>query len=330
MPHIAVVTQVNNEDLFLPLWRRYYGGHFGYDNLIVIDDGSTDHSTENLAPTHVVKRPQRPFDERERADEISLFLDALLKLYDWVIYTDVDEFLVLDPLIKMDFSAYLGKVGGKHLNAVGINVLHNVHTETEYSRDAPVLHQRRFGVIDNMYCKQLIHSHRVRFTPGFHWSNRARNFAPGLYLLHLARFDKENTRRRWMVRNGIVWTTHAMENGHSVHFRVPADAYVAQMYSIPSGRFADAATPAHFMPMILSFLARIEHEASSGDTEATGTFLRQLPILQFPERFRDIIPAVMTPLTAEEVAVQAPADLDPDFDPDSLYRAVCARVHKRA
>jgi hypothetical protein len=327
MLKVAVVTQVKNESLFLPLWRRYYGGQFGYGNLFVINDGSTDGSTANLAPTRVLERPQRPFDESERALEISAFLEELLKFYDWVIYTDVDEFLVLDPLLKVDFQSYLQQVPGKHLNAIGINVLQNIHAEAEYSPNLPVFHQRRYGAFDRSYFKQLVHSYRVRFNPGFHSSNRLRNFAPGLYLMHLAHFDLENTRRRWIVRNSISWSENALENNHSWHFRMPVDSYLAGRYGTDPSQFAAATAPAQFMPSVLDFLTHLEREQTVEMVAETFQYQDRLPLLQFPPRFQDTIPAATAPLSEAEAAHQAPIAFDRDFDPEALYRVALSRVH---
>lgn len=327
MLKIAVLTQVKDEELLLPLWRRYYGGQFGYQNLFVIDDGTTDGSTANLTPTQVLARPQRPYDERERTDEISMFLEELLKFYDWVIYTDVDEFLVLDPLLKMDFQSYLQQVSGRHLNAVGINVLHNIYSEAEYAADLPVFQQRRYGAFDRSYFKQLVHSYRVRFIPGFHTSNRPRNFAPGLYLMHLAHFDRGNTRQRWLVRNSIKWSQNAIENQHGMHFRMPVDAYVAERHGIHQGKFAAAASAAQFMPMVLAFLAKLEKEQSPEAIGETFQYQERLPLLHFPERFRNVIPATTAPLSTAETARQSPVIFDHLFEPEALYHAALARVH---
>lgn len=327
MLKIAVVTQVKNESLFLPLWRRYYGGQFGYGNLFVIDDASTDGSTRDLGPTRVLDRPQRPFDESQRADEISGFIEELLKFYDWVIYTDVDEFLVLDPLLKMDFQSYLQQVKGKHLNAIGINVLHNIYAEPDYAADLPVFHQRGYGAFDRSYFKQLVHSFRVRFIPGFHTSNRPRNFAPGLYLMHLAHFDRENTRRRWQVRNSINWSKNSLEKNHSMHFRMPVEAYVAERHGIEKGKFAAASAPAQFMPRVLDFLARVEKEDTIEMIAETFRYQDQVPFLQIPARFRDSVPAATSPLDAAEAARQAPHAPDVRLDHDALYRAALSRVH---
>ena len=63
---IAVVTMVFNEREFLPIWLRHYGPQVGYENLFVIDDGSTDGSTNNECIINLIKKPHGVFDEEDR------------------------------------------------------------------------------------------------------------------------------------------------------------------------------------------------------------------------------------------------------------------------
>jgi len=327
MVKVAVVTQVKNEPLFLPLWRRHYGRNFGYCNLFIIDDGSNDDSTKLLYPSHVICRPSVLFDEVQRANEISRFLRKLLMFYDWVIYTDVDEFLLIDPLLKMDFVTYLTKIGANHINAVGINILHNVYSEGQFDPSRPVFTQRCFGRFDRAYFKQLVHSDSVVFGPGFHLSNRANNFAPGLYLMHLALFDKDNTRNRWLVRNRINWSESALKNNHSVQFRMPVEEYVASKYKFHFSQFEDASTPERFSSCVLDVIRRTTREKSLSDWNENAAYMEKLPFLRLPARFRDVIPA-STASSEEEEASRAPSfTWQNSFDPVSLYQLAFDEVH---
>ena len=94
---IAAITMAFDEPFFLPLWIRHYGEAFGYENLYVIDDGSTDGSAQGLGAANVMRRPRVPFDDQERADLISLIEIELLRTNDAVVYTDTDEFIIADP-----------------------------------------------------------------------------------------------------------------------------------------------------------------------------------------------------------------------------------------
>lgn len=45
---VAALTMARDEAEMLPRWLDYYGGQFGSDNVMVIDDNSVDGSTSNL------------------------------------------------------------------------------------------------------------------------------------------------------------------------------------------------------------------------------------------------------------------------------------------
>lgn len=320
MLKIAAITQVKDEAVLLPIWLRHYGGQVGYRNLFVIDDRSSDGSTTQLNIGGVFRRDLRPFDEIERALEISLFVQELLRFYDWVIYTDVDELLILDPVLSLPLSDYLQRMSGNHLNAVGINLLQHPNGEGDYTSDSPVLTQRKFGALARGYFKQLVHRAPARFAAGFHWTNRSRNYAPGLYLLHLAFFDRETTRKRWMVRNKIQWSEAAMEAGHGAQFRVPGDEFVEERFRQFRARFASVAPAAQFEPAILAFLKRVEAERTGEDTARLLLAERTLPLLQFPARFENSIKAVNAPLQPEEVAAQTQHAFASEFDAEAVYR----------
>jgi hypothetical protein len=82
---VAVVTMCKNESEFLPIWLNYYGGLFGFENLYIIDDDSSDGSTQDSRIVNVVRRRKTPFDDGMRAIFISLIQHELLKNYELVI-----------------------------------------------------------------------------------------------------------------------------------------------------------------------------------------------------------------------------------------------------
>lgn len=196
MLKIAVVTMVYDEREFLPLWRSHYGRLVGLENLFIVDDGSTDGSTDGLEPSHVIRRPKSPIDQIVRAAMISNFTGSLLAHYDVVIFSDVDELLVVDPAINLSFAQYLARVPGQHLNAIGLNVVHQIEQEPDYAPHLHLLEHCRWVQFDFADCKQLIHRSPVSFHPGFHGTNWPLNFAPGLYLFHLRAVDKNIGLRR--------------------------------------------------------------------------------------------------------------------------------------
>jgi hypothetical protein len=108
--HVAVVTMVYNEGVNLPIWVRHYKAHCPGATLFVIDHGSDDGSTHGLPEVNLIPFPRTPFDDQTRAEIVTDFQHALLRLYDVVIYTDCDEMLVADPRIHASLGSFLASV----------------------------------------------------------------------------------------------------------------------------------------------------------------------------------------------------------------------------
>ena len=94
---VAAVTFTYNEAVNLPLWIKHYGGRFGEHNLFISDRGSNDGSINNIGNSNLMKLHRNEFDEFAKTDFISNLFSALLKMYDVVIYTVCDDFLIPDP-----------------------------------------------------------------------------------------------------------------------------------------------------------------------------------------------------------------------------------------
>ena len=47
-PTVAVLTVARDEAAMLPRWVAHYGSHVGVENLVVVDDNTSDGSTDDL------------------------------------------------------------------------------------------------------------------------------------------------------------------------------------------------------------------------------------------------------------------------------------------
>ena len=138
---IAAITMVYNENVFLPLWEKHYGGTLGHENTYIIDHGTDDGSTDHLQGNRL-RIPRELFDNKQRANFISQFHGSLLQFYDAVIYTDCDEILIPDPDSYKDLRDYVENNGAPCSTALGINVLHRFDDEPDIDLSRPILSQR--------------------------------------------------------------------------------------------------------------------------------------------------------------------------------------------
>lgn len=293
MLKIAAITTVYDEREFLPIWRSHYGRMIGLENLIIIDDGSTDGSTQGLEPSHVIRRPKAPIDQIVRAVMVAQLTASLLEHYDVVIYVDVDELLVVDPLMKLDFAAYLERVPGAHLNAFGFNVLHRPGHEPDYDPGMPVLENRQWLEFEFGYCKQLVHRSAVKYSAGFHRTNKPLNFAPGLYLFHLRAFDARIALRRIEHRRLLQWSERSLRRGHGVQNRKPAEAYMAEVNPYRPDDYLAAPKAAMFNDFVLTRLKWIEGLPGWRDVAKSGL---TRALVERPDRFRPAIAPVTAPI----------------------------------
>lgn len=231
---IAVITQVFNEDFFLPIWLNHYGRLFGYANLFVIDDGSDDGSLNDWRIRNIIKKKRAPLDESERAQFVSKVHSELLKKYDIVIYTDCDELIVLDPQAGGDLRDFLGQLRVNCISFIGFNVLHDYGKEPDIDLKKPLFSQRHFLKFEWGYCKPLASRVPILWSPGFHKCNLATSTSRFLFLFHLRSIDYRNSVRRQKSLNSVSFSANAIKKNHSMHFRWDAETYLKHLYNEPN------------------------------------------------------------------------------------------------
>lgn len=218
---IAVITMVYNERVMLPIWRRYYGAAFGPENLFILDHGSNDGSTDNLTDENRIKLYRDRFSNADRAKLISKFHETLLAIYDYVIYTDCDEFLVADPKTGKNLKAFIEARKRPYFTPVGLNLTHVTQTEPILDTTEPILKQRRHVQFVSPMMKTLTSSVPVTWKAGFHSSTLHPFIENDLFLFHLKRYDLNNDLTRTKITREIVRPVE--EKHHGAHQRYSDD-----------------------------------------------------------------------------------------------------------
>jgi hypothetical protein len=204
---VAAVTMVYNEAHFLPRWIRHYAAQFGAENCTVVDHGSDDGGTDNLGRVNLVRIPRSPTDEGPRAKFISAVCASLLTWYDWVIYTDVDEFLVADPAHYPSLRDLLAASPHKAITAIGFNVHHEERREPPIDPERPVSEQRRWTMMVVSECKPLAIRQPVQWAAGFHSCDAPVEFER-LFLFHLRNYDTQQSLLRLHKTRTMPWSEH--------------------------------------------------------------------------------------------------------------------------
>jgi hypothetical protein len=213
----AAVTIVHNEPVFLPLWLGYYSHFFNPEDLYVIDNDTSDGSTDRDG---FVRIPA-PHDQMDNAWMVKTVEGLQHQLidegYDVVVVTDVDEIVAPTPE-RGTLGEYLDEFDEWWVNAIGYELIHLVDREEPLDLTRPVLDQRSYWYANGAFNKPAIASGPMSWLPGFHHRSDERlNYDPDLRLIHLHRMDLEICRARHASRKGRVWSNRDRQEGTGVH-----------------------------------------------------------------------------------------------------------------
>ncbi|MBU6497866.1 MAG: glycosyltransferase family 2 protein [Rhodospirillales bacterium] len=203
-PKVAVVCMTYNEPEYLPIWLNHYKKQVGINNCFVIDHGSTDGTTSNLHGCSVLHLPRTPYHPGTQSHFNSEFCSSLLSFYDYVLYTDVDEFVVPDPNIAKNLIDYCRRPLPPVLTMIGLNVVHLPDEEPDLDIAMPILKQRRFVRFSSSMCKATLIRQPVTWAPGSHSAN-SRTIFDHLYLFHLKWFDRSYGLKRLQRTREMPW-----------------------------------------------------------------------------------------------------------------------------
>jgi Glycosyl transferase family 2 len=215
----AVLTIVQNEAVFLPIWLRYYSRFFAPDDIYVLDHESTDGSTSGSGFVRIPVEHET-VDHTWMVRTIEAHQHELLERYDMVLATDVDEIVVPNPEWGT-LGQYLDRFDEEWINCLGYEVLHLKDREAPLCMDRPILEQRGYWFANAAYDKPALATVPMTWEPGFHTrSDGQLNLDPDLHLIHLHRMDYEICLARHRWRRERRWNQRDLTAGWAVHNRI--------------------------------------------------------------------------------------------------------------
>ena len=196
MKKICVITMARNDEFFLNRWVAYYGKILGEENLYIYLDGIDQKAPSGAGKANVKiveKQGVNVVDaEKRRLDFLSDRAAELFRVgYELVIGCDADEFLVVDPNLRLSLPEYLSQIKIKtSVSALGLDVGQHLSKELLFDKSKPILAQRNFALINSRFTKTSIVAKPVRWGRGFHRVNGHNfNIDKNLYLLHFGNID---------------------------------------------------------------------------------------------------------------------------------------------
>jgi hypothetical protein len=273
---VAVMTMAYNENVNLPIWRDHYRRTLPHGELFVIDHGSDDGSVTGLPGINRIPLPRRTMDEIQRSRFVGLLHASLLQYYDYVIYTDCDEMIVVEPELCLTLEEYLATYGADYASPIGLNIQHIVDVEPDLTDGRPILSQRHFCYFHSRMCKPLISRVRMKWEPGFHRCDLPLHVDRNLYLFHLKRADCKRGLARQIVSHRVKWSRQAIEARHGAHHRMTDEVFMEEFYLGPARRFHRDG----FQPFTFEEELQRTHALCAGDVIG--------PFVEIPARFAEV------------------------------------------
>jgi hypothetical protein len=215
----AALTMVHNESVFLPIWLGFYSRFFASEDIYVLDNDSTDGSTEaggfvRIPVSHA------SVDHTWMVRTIEAHQRELLGRYDVVLVTDVDEIVTPTPEWGT-LGEYLDGFDEEFVNCFGYEILHLKDREGPYEPARPILDQRHHWFANDGYDKPALATVPMTWSPGFHErADTEINFDPDLRLIHLHRMDYDICLERHRLREERAWNQLDLDQGWAVHNRL--------------------------------------------------------------------------------------------------------------
>lgn len=207
----ALFVMVQNENVFLPIWLKYYTKFFHADDLFVLDHRSEDGSVDRCAAKYSFRRIRLEypfsFDHLWFRFVANAMQEKLLKYYEYVIFTDVDEIIIPDPDYYSGLDEYIMKLKKKYVRCTGYELINMKEKEKPYESEKSVLSQRDYWYRTPFYDKTLISSQMLNWTIGFHRVKQIiKNHDKKLLLVHLHKLDYDLCWNKSLERSKLEWS----------------------------------------------------------------------------------------------------------------------------
>lgn len=227
---MAAITVVKDEAVMLPLWVRHYRERLGVDHLVVLDDDSRDGSTVGLRAEvrSLAGLPGGTSFEKARMVAVNDTARELLEHFDWVVFTDADEFLVVDPRRHDSLGGLLAQCPGVGVAPLALNLVQDLRTEAPLDVTRPVLDQRSYAQLAKVMCKPSSKRLPVLWGVASHGLHAPYDVRSDLFMLHLKFADLDRLRssaahRRALNlqddRGGGAWRVDDVAEQFEAHMR---------------------------------------------------------------------------------------------------------------
>ncbi len=209
MRPLALVTMVYDDDVFLDIYLRHWDRFVPREHIFVLMHGNYERyeaMARGCNTLRIHRGAMHPDSERDRWRMLGHFASGLATQFGKVMYTDVDEIVVLDPAVGPDPADYILNHSAPVVAPHGVDLVHLPDAEPgDYDPARAVLDQRRHVSANGYYSKPAITSVPIRWSSGGHFCDRE-DYAldRNLTLFHLRLFDRAIFEARSRQRLAMV------------------------------------------------------------------------------------------------------------------------------
>lgn len=215
MPTRAIFTLQHNEQYYLPKWIKYYSQFFASSDIYILAHNCSGLTEDILkdAESHGINVIRLASDEIFNHDWLLQTIQTqqreLLKKYDYVVFTDCDEFLCPTDCTLGEF---LDRATDEAYRANGFDVIE-----------------------DKMYAswgfsKTLISRIPLTWVHGYHTSQPEFQPTPSLNLYHIHKLNYQEAWERNLRLSQEKWDQHALDNALSIQNQIAREDDFKKMF----------------------------------------------------------------------------------------------------
>lgn len=221
----AIFVMVQNEPIFLPIWLKYYSKYFSGDDIYIFNHRTTDKSLETskkkFSFNEIYLDYPYSFDHRWFKFVINTVQRHLLKFYEFVVFTDIDEIILPTSPGFGDLDDYIDGIKTDYVRCKGFDLIHLKDKEPVFDPAKPVLAQRKFWYPTRWYDKTLISRVPLTWKMGNHQvTKRESNQDTTLLLIHLHKLDFDMCWNKNLEKAKLNWNKYDVEKGQGFQNRI--------------------------------------------------------------------------------------------------------------
>jgi hypothetical protein len=206
----AIFVMVQDEKIFLPIWLKYYSRYIDGSDIYVFDHRTTDGSVEECARIfkfNIIKLDYPYSFDHPWFQFVARTMQAkLLKYYEYVIFTDIDEIILADINKYSGLDDYINILDMDYVRCFGYEVIHFKDKEKPFDSNKPVLEQRKYWYHNLYYDKTLISRKPLFWRIGFHTVTKIKsNMDNDLLLIHIHKLDFDMCWNKSFERSKLPW-----------------------------------------------------------------------------------------------------------------------------